>query len=50
MITAKTRKLLDKMCKRTQLSKPIQIEKIVVEESQKWDELRSLSGPQSFKN
>ena len=50
MITAKTRKLLDKMCKKTQLSKPIQIEKIIVEEYQKWEELRSLSGPQSFKN
>ena len=31
MITAKTRKLLDKLCKKSKLSKPMQLEKIVEE-------------------
>ena len=31
MITAKTRKLLDQMCKITKLSRPMQLEKIVEE-------------------
>ncbi len=31
MITAKTRKLLDQMCKKTKLSRPMQLEKIVEE-------------------
>mgnify|MGYP004452429243 FL=1 len=39
MITAKTRKLLDKLCKKSKLSKPMQLEKIVEEESNKWKEL-----------
>jgi hypothetical protein len=33
MITAKTRKLLDLMCKKTKLSRPMQLEKIVEESS-----------------
>ena len=32
MITAKTRKLLEKLCKRTKLSKPMQLEIIVEKE------------------
>jgi len=39
MITAKTRKLLDKLCKKSKLSKPMQLEKIVEEEHDKWKEL-----------
>ncbi len=39
MITAKTRKLLDKLCKKSKLSKPMQLEKIVEEEHDKWQEL-----------
>tara|TARA_R100000935_G_scaffold21739_2_gene40171 strand:- start:2770 stop:2907 length:138 start_codon:yes stop_codon:yes gene_type:complete len=31
MITAKTRKLLEKLCKKSKLSKPMQLEKIVEE-------------------
>ena len=31
MITATTRKLLDKLCKQSKLSKPMQLEKIVEE-------------------
>ena len=32
MITAKTRKLLDKLCKKSKLSRPMQLEKIVEDE------------------
>ena len=35
MITAKTRKLLEKLCKRTKLSKPMQLEIIVEKEHAK---------------
>jgi hypothetical protein len=31
MITAKTKKLLEKLCKKSKLSKPMQLEKIVEE-------------------
>jgi|TARA_R100000664_G_C2748422_1_gene135888 hypothetical protein len=45
MITAKTRKLLDKLCKKSKLSKPMQLEKIVEEESNKWKELSKNPSP-----
>lgn len=42
MITAKTRKLLDKLCKKSKLSKPMQLEKIVEEEVNKWEQLSQV--------
>lgn len=38
-ITTKTKKLLDKLCKKSKLSRPMQLEKIVEEESNRWKAL-----------